>query len=134
MAGVTFSQPGNWTSWPPHEHAALAEEGVAYGLSLEYPPPLCYILAYAACPIAIWSGNAPAVKRYVELLLVQSASLSFGSSQQIRGIATLAAQRRVESRQCARAMEAAGDFNRRPSRCGHLPATEARERRAFSPM
>ena len=21
MAGVTFSQPGNWTSWPPHEHA-----------------------------------------------------------------------------------------------------------------
>jgi 5-deoxy-glucuronate isomerase len=26
MAGVTFSAPGNWTSWPPHEHAALAEE------------------------------------------------------------------------------------------------------------
>src|SRR4029079_619516 len=20
MAGVTFSTPGNWTSWPPHEH------------------------------------------------------------------------------------------------------------------
>ncbi|MGA2149463.1 MAG: 5-deoxy-glucuronate isomerase, partial [Bryobacteraceae bacterium] len=21
VAGVTFSKPGNWTSWPPHEHA-----------------------------------------------------------------------------------------------------------------
>jgi len=36
MAGVTFSQPGNWTSWPPHEHAAIAEE--AY-LFIEMPPP-----------------------------------------------------------------------------------------------
>jgi 5-deoxy-glucuronate isomerase len=36
MAGVTFSQPGNWTSWPPHEHARLAEE--AY-LFIEMPPP-----------------------------------------------------------------------------------------------
>jgi len=26
MAGITFSKPGNWTSWPPHEHAVLAEE------------------------------------------------------------------------------------------------------------
>lgn len=24
MAAVTFSEPGNWTSWPPHEHAAKA--------------------------------------------------------------------------------------------------------------
>ena len=30
MAGVTFSQPGNWTSWPPHEHAVLAEEAYLY--------------------------------------------------------------------------------------------------------
>jgi 5-deoxy-glucuronate isomerase len=36
MAGVTFSQPGNWTSWPPHEHAALAEE--AY-LFIDMPHP-----------------------------------------------------------------------------------------------
>ena len=36
MAGVTFSQPGNWTSWPPHEHAALAEEAYLY---IEMPPP-----------------------------------------------------------------------------------------------
>ena len=36
MAGVTFSEPGNWTSWPPHEHAVLAEE--AY-LFIDMPRP-----------------------------------------------------------------------------------------------
>jgi len=36
MAGVTFSEPGNWTSWPPHEHAAMLEEADLY---VEMPPP-----------------------------------------------------------------------------------------------
>ena len=36
MAGVTFSSPGNWTSWPPHEHAALAEEAYVY---IDMPAP-----------------------------------------------------------------------------------------------
>jgi len=36
MAGVTFSTPGNWTSWPPHEHARLLEE--AY-LFIDMPAP-----------------------------------------------------------------------------------------------
>ena len=36
MAGVTFSQPGHWTSWPPHEHAVLAEEAYLY---IDMPPP-----------------------------------------------------------------------------------------------
>ena len=36
MAGVTFSQPGNWTSWPPHEHAAMLEEAYLY---VEMPAP-----------------------------------------------------------------------------------------------
>jgi 5-deoxy-glucuronate isomerase len=47
MAGVTFSKPGNWTSWPPHEHAQLAEEAYLYidmpepgwGLQLVYNDP-----------------------------------------------------------------------------------------------
>jgi 5-deoxy-glucuronate isomerase len=30
VAGVTFSAPGNWTSWPPHEHAAMLEEAYLY--------------------------------------------------------------------------------------------------------
>ncbi|HEY4424619.1 MAG TPA: 5-deoxy-glucuronate isomerase [Pyrinomonadaceae bacterium] len=36
MAGVTFSTPGNWTSWPPHEHSKLLEE--AY-LFIDMPSP-----------------------------------------------------------------------------------------------
>jgi 5-deoxy-glucuronate isomerase len=47
MAGVTFSEPGNWTSWPPHEHAVLAEEAYlyinmpapAFGVQLVYTNP-----------------------------------------------------------------------------------------------
>jgi 5-deoxy-glucuronate isomerase len=30
LAGITFSQPGNWTSWPPHEHGAMLEEAYIY--------------------------------------------------------------------------------------------------------
>ena len=36
MAGVTFSAPGNWTSWPPHEHAAMLEEAYLY-IDMPYP-------------------------------------------------------------------------------------------------
>jgi 5-deoxy-glucuronate isomerase len=30
VAGVTFSEPGHWTSWPPHEHAVMLEEAYLY--------------------------------------------------------------------------------------------------------
>ena len=30
VAGFTFSEPGNWTSWPPHEHTAMLEEMYVY--------------------------------------------------------------------------------------------------------
>ncbi len=36
MAGITFSAPGNWTSWPPHEHAAMLEEAYLY---MDMPAP-----------------------------------------------------------------------------------------------
>jgi 5-deoxy-glucuronate isomerase len=36
MAGVTFSKPGNWTSWPPHEHARMLEEAYLY---IDMPDP-----------------------------------------------------------------------------------------------
>jgi len=47
VAGVTFSDPGNWTSWPPHEHAQMLEEAYLYidmpepawGLQLVYTNP-----------------------------------------------------------------------------------------------
>ncbi len=36
LAGVTFSKPGNWTSWPPHEHAKMLEEAYLY---IDMPHP-----------------------------------------------------------------------------------------------
>jgi 5-deoxy-glucuronate isomerase len=47
VAGVTFVKPGNWASWPPHEHAAMLEEAYLYidmpapawGLQLVYTNP-----------------------------------------------------------------------------------------------
>jgi 5-deoxy-glucuronate isomerase len=30
VAGFTFSEAGNWTSWPPHEHAKMLEELYVY--------------------------------------------------------------------------------------------------------
>lgn len=30
IVGFTEAEPGNWTSWPPHEHAALLEEMYVY--------------------------------------------------------------------------------------------------------
>ena len=47
LAGVTFSEPGHWTSWPPHEHAAMLEEAYLYidmpapawGIQLVYTDP-----------------------------------------------------------------------------------------------
>ena len=36
LAGVTFSEPGNWTSWPPHEHSRMLEEAYLY---IDMPEP-----------------------------------------------------------------------------------------------
>jgi len=44
IVGITQADPGNWTSWPPHEHAAMLEEvyvyfdmpDPAYGIQLVY--------------------------------------------------------------------------------------------------
>jgi 5-deoxy-glucuronate isomerase len=36
VAGITRSLPGNWTSWPPHEHAAMLEEIYVY---IDMPSP-----------------------------------------------------------------------------------------------
>jgi len=47
LAGVTFTDPGNWASWPPHEHGAMLEEAYLYidmpaphwGIQLVYTDP-----------------------------------------------------------------------------------------------
>jgi 5-deoxy-glucuronate isomerase len=47
ICGVTFPAPGNWMSWPPHEHAQILEEAYLYvdmpapsfGIQLVYTNP-----------------------------------------------------------------------------------------------
>jgi 5-deoxy-glucuronate isomerase len=47
LLGFTRSAPGNWTSWPPHEHTAMLEEAYVYfdmpapafGIQLVYANP-----------------------------------------------------------------------------------------------
>jgi 5-deoxy-glucuronate isomerase len=47
LAGFTVSEPGNWTSWPPHEHGEMLEEMYVYfdmpepafGIQLVYTNP-----------------------------------------------------------------------------------------------
>ena len=47
VGGFTRSAPGNWTSWPPHEHAAMLEEmyvffdmpAPAFGIQFVYTDP-----------------------------------------------------------------------------------------------
>jgi 5-deoxy-glucuronate isomerase len=47
LMGYTRSAPGNWTSWPPHEHTAMLEEAYVYfdmpapafGIQLVYATP-----------------------------------------------------------------------------------------------
>jgi 5-deoxy-glucuronate isomerase len=36
VAGVTFTEPGNWASWPPHEHGEMLEEAYLY---IDMPAP-----------------------------------------------------------------------------------------------
>jgi predicted ATPase/DNA-binding winged helix-turn-helix (wHTH) protein len=56
--------------------ALLVREGVEKALSPQYSPPLCYLLAFAACPIALWSGDSVAADRYLEMLANQTANRS----------------------------------------------------------
>jgi 5-deoxy-glucuronate isomerase len=47
VMGFTFSHPGHWTSWPPHEHTRMLEEAYAYfdmpapafGIQMVYTKP-----------------------------------------------------------------------------------------------
>jgi predicted ATPase/DNA-binding winged helix-turn-helix (wHTH) protein len=72
-----------WMQGYPDQATSVAAEGVAIAETLGYPPPLCHILVYAACPIAFWTGDVASARRYVTLLLQQSHE-SFGYWQSWR--------------------------------------------------
>ena len=61
IAGFTSSDPGNWTSWPPHEHAKMLEEMYVY---FDMPEPaygLQFVYNDTQCPelvTAVRDGDA----------------------------------------------------------------------------
>jgi predicted ATPase/DNA-binding winged helix-turn-helix (wHTH) protein len=57
---------------------AVAGAGVDHGLQLGYAPTICFILSFAAIPIAFWSHDLPAARRYIVLLKENSADLPHG--------------------------------------------------------
>jgi 5-deoxy-glucuronate isomerase len=66
LAGVTFSQDGNWTSWPPHDHTREKEEIYLY---IDMPSPNFSIhLNYTdwkdmEMVVPVWEGDAVAIKQ-----------------------------------------------------------------------
>jgi predicted ATPase len=67
-----------WVSGFADRAAKLAAEGVEHAMRLGYAPTACYILAFAAIPVALWSGDGPTAHHYMELLGKQSADLPSG--------------------------------------------------------
>src|SRR6267142_6326486 len=55
IAGITQADPGNWTSWPPHEHAEMLEEVYVY---FDMPEP-----AYGIHLVFVGHGGAPRGRR-----------------------------------------------------------------------
>lgn len=67
-----------WVQGFPDRAAAVAAEGVEQAVSLGRPAATCYILAFAACPIAFWNGDAAAIARYMWLFETQLTDVSLG--------------------------------------------------------
>ena len=65
-----------WMQGFPDRALALAEAGVGHALSLDYPPALCYALVFYACPLAFWTGDVDAARRYMRHLSDETANLA----------------------------------------------------------
>ena len=57
VAGVTFTAPGNWMSWPPHEHSEMLEEAYLY---VDMPAPSCGIQLVYTDPQVARAGRGRA--------------------------------------------------------------------------
>ena len=114
IAGFTCSDPGNWTSWPPHEHAKMLEElyvffdmpEPAFGIQLVYNDK-----QYPELVTAVREGDA---------VLVPSGyhpNVS-GPGHRIAYLWAMAAHREVEDRHF-------GVFNVQPEFQQNTPVPEA---------
>jgi len=117
IAGFTCSDPGNWTSWPPHEHAKMLEElyvffdmpEPAFGIQLVYNDK-----QYPELITAVREGDAVLVPRgYHPNVSVPGHRIAY--------LWAMAAHREVEDRHF-------GVFNVQPEFQQNTPVPEAARR------
>jgi predicted ATPase/DNA-binding winged helix-turn-helix (wHTH) protein len=61
-----------WIQGLADQAAAAARDVIADAVSQDHAPTVCFALAMAACPIAFWTGDRHASRRYVDVLLQHS--------------------------------------------------------------
>jgi len=62
-----------WLQGFPDRASRLVFEAVDRAQSPRYSPSFCFLLAFAAFPIAFWSGDLSAASKYLEMLSNQTA-------------------------------------------------------------
>jgi predicted ATPase/DNA-binding winged helix-turn-helix (wHTH) protein len=67
-----------WVQGLPDQSLLVSREAVAAASSLENVLSLCNALVFAACPVALWSGDLVAAKQHVSALLEHSTNNSLG--------------------------------------------------------
>jgi predicted ATPase len=73
---VTTSANLAWTLWLQgfaDQASRLAQRTVAMAQASEHALSICYAMAVAACPIALWRGDLDAAERYAAILLDHAA-------------------------------------------------------------
>jgi predicted ATPase len=65
-----------WLQGFPSQAMRTAQRTIESARASDHTISLCYTLARAACPIALWVGDLAAAERYVSMLLDHSAKLA----------------------------------------------------------
>ena len=65
-----------WLQGFPDQAVRTAQQTIENARASDHTISLCYTLARAACPVALWVGDLAAAERYVSMLLDHSARLA----------------------------------------------------------
>ncbi len=69
-----------WIRGFPDQSLRVTREAVKIALSIDSGLSLCQALAFAACPLALWSGDLVAAKHNVSMLFAHSTSIDYWNS------------------------------------------------------
>ena len=67
----------HWMQGRPDLAAAVADEAIEFA-KLDEPQSLCLTLAFAACPVALWSGDVVKARTLIDLFREQASDHSLG--------------------------------------------------------